>query len=156
MLGIGSPFGDDRAGWLVGQIVAQSAAAFGMNLDVVTLDRPGVSLLHVLADCSEAIVVDAMVSGAEPGRIHRLDLSALEGMAGGSRSTHGFGLADALRLAAAMEGLPPRLRIYGIEIDPRAPGPTPSPEVARAAARLAAEILETVCAGHGSPARGES
>jgi hydrogenase maturation protease len=60
--------------------------------------------------------VDAVASGAETGMVHRFDAIQQKlpvRFHGGS--THGFGLGEAVELARALNQLPERLIVFGIE-----------------------------------------
>jgi len=118
ILGIGSPFGDDRAGWAVAEALRASAWFRSLapgSVGVACLDRPGAGLLAALEGVTHAVLIDAMRSGAPPGRVRVLAVEALVGSTAGLVSSHGFGLAGALKLAKAMGLLPPRLTILAIE-----------------------------------------
>jgi hydrogenase maturation protease len=88
-----------------------------------------------------AIVLDAVSSGAPPGTVHRLDALTERFPAELSRgSTHALGIVEAVQLARALERLPGRLLVIGIEGKRFDPGAGLSPEVERAAVRLADEL----------------
>ncbi len=85
-----------------------------------------------------------MTSGAEPGTIHVWREEA--DLARDSRSigSHSLGLADAIALGRAVQRLPRRLVIVGIEVQEASPGEGLSPPVAakvEQAADLVAEIV---------------
>jgi hydrogenase maturation protease len=141
ILGIGSPFGDDRLGWVALEALQASAAlaaAGGGSISFAVLDRPGPSLLAQWHGADLVIVVDAMCSGAPPGTRHRLEPA--EGTTLESVSSHGFGLAAALELARALNELPPHLVVYGMEIDPSCTGFSLSEPVRRSLPALIREI----------------
>ena len=135
ILGIGSPSGDDQAGWLA--VEALQDIGVGARLD--KLDRPGANLISLLEHAERVILVDAMQSSGAPGRIIRFDEQDWSGYRQGL-SSHGFGVLDALSLAQALGCLPPRLELYGIEIASANPGETPGTAVRAAARQLAATI----------------
>lgn len=85
---------------------------------VRVLEHTGeVSGLLASMEGAEAVyLVDAAVSGADPGTIQRLDASetALPPLKGGT-STHIMGLADAVELARALGQLPPCCIVYAVE-----------------------------------------
>lgn len=85
-------------------------------------------------------VVDAMVTGSNPGTISRLDGVADHLPVGGFQSTHAFGLAQSVELGRALGRLPYSLTIYGIEGARFATGDNLSPEVEAAADVVAARI----------------
>jgi hydrogenase maturation protease len=100
------------------------------------------SLLESFKDHPFVIIVDAVVTGSCPvGHIHRW-----EGVPAGidtaaKASTHGFGLAEALRLAEKLRVLPNRLIIFGVEASNFEWGSSPSPEITAALDPLVAAIL---------------
>ena len=136
ILGVGSPYGDDRAGWLV--IERLDAAGAQPGVTTLALDRPGAALLEHLRDVDRAIVIDALRSGAAPGTIQRLDTADLYAQA--QLSTHEIGVAQALALGARLGRLPSEVIVFGIEADPEATGAGVSAAVQRAAATLAAQL----------------
>ena len=145
IIGIGSPFGDDRLGGEVVEALGRSStlAAAG-NISFVVLDRPGALLLAHWHDADYVIVVDAVRSGAPPGTCHRLGPG--EWISRESVSSHGFGLASALELARALDELPRHLVLYGMEIDPSSTGFSLSEPVRRSLSGLIREIEREVCA----------
>lgn len=145
ILGVGSPFGDDRLGWVAIEALQRSAAlaaATGASLSFAALDRPGALLLAHWHDADRVIVVDAVHSGAPPGTPHRFESAALA--AAEPVSSHGFGLASALELARALDCLPSRLVAYGIEIDRSNSGFSLSEPVRHALSGLIREIEREV------------
>ncbi len=118
IVGLGSPFGDDRLGWVAVEMLQGSAVLNEGGAGVISfavLDRPGALLMTHWHDAERVIVVDAVRSGAPPGTLHRLEPD--KWTTSESVSSHGFGLAAALELARALDDLPP-LVLHGIEIDP--------------------------------------
>ena len=75
ILGVGSPFGDDRAGWSAAALLAASplVANSAGQIEVRTLDRPGTLLLAEFGKSNGVMLIDAMRSGALPGTILRLE-----------------------------------------------------------------------------------
>lgn len=118
ILGVGSPFGDDRAGWAVAEAVRTSAWFESLapgSVAVERLDRPGASVLAALEGVTNAVLIDAMHSGAPAGMIRELGVEAIIGSPGALTSSHGFDLGSALGLGRALGLLPPRLTILAIE-----------------------------------------
>lgn len=139
ILGIGSPSGDDQAGWLTVDALLAGGVQASDELIVEKLDRPGAGLITLLENATWVILVDAMQSGGQPGRIRRFGVEDWPAYSQGL-SSHGFGVLNALSLARELGSLPPRLDIYGIEIGGVMPGENPCIEV-RAATRQLAGII---------------
>ena len=112
ILGIGSPLGDDQVAWRVIEALRERLPAV---VDLHALDRPGATLVNWMRDVHWLILVDALRSDAAPGSVVKIDPQTLAEDAG-AISSHAMRLADSLQLAAALDCLPPRLDIYGIEI----------------------------------------
>jgi hydrogenase maturation protease len=117
---------------------------------VSVLEHEGepVSLVDAWSGAEGTVVIDAVSSGAAPGTIHRLDgrrerLPA-ELFPG---STHTFSLAEAVEIGRALERLPGRLLVIGIEGKSFAAGLGLSPEVERAVGELVAELGELLEGG---------
>ncbi|HZP92401.1 MAG TPA: hydrogenase maturation protease [Burkholderiales bacterium] len=139
ILGLGSPFGDDRAGWAAAQacMTADWLRASHGAVRVECLDRPGLDLLERMAGAHRVVLVDAMRSGATPGTVRRLGPEDLGRTA--LSSTHGFGVGDALALGRELGRLPAEIVLYGIEAE-RDHGEDLSPPVAAAITRVVWEI----------------
>jgi hydrogenase maturation protease len=139
VLAVGSPHGDDRAGWeVVGRLRREVP-----GVDAAAIRDP-VSVLHHLAGCTGLVVVDACRSGAPPGTVRRLAWpdAGLDGR--GGHSTHGLGLAGALDLAAVLGRLPPRVILFGVEAQGCEPGAEISPPVRAALPGLYRRVLAEV------------
>jgi hydrogenase maturation protease len=117
VIGIGSPFGDDRAGWMVAELLAGSGqvVADAEQLTVTACRSPGGELPALLAKADIAIVVDAVMNGGAPGTVYRLTDPRLLAFAGDHLSSHGMSLQATLELARALGELPKIVLIYGIE-----------------------------------------
>ena len=145
ILGIGSPFGDDQAGWRVVEALERRREGNGFAAGKVSLipcDRPGAGLLASLRGARLAILVDAVQSGAAPGTIHRLEPLNL---ADGAKllSSHGFGPASALALAEALSELPDEVIVYGLEIG-EAETATPSGPLTETVAKAVDELASII------------
>ena len=140
ILGIGSPAGDDQAGWLT--VDALKAAVLD-DVEIEKLDRPGASLIPLLEGTPWVILVDAMRSGGQPGWVRRFDREDWPRYSNGL-SSHGFGVLDALMLAQSLGSLPPRLDLYGIEIGSANPGDEVAAVISVAARQLARRIAREI------------
>ena len=136
LIGLGNELrGDDAAGLLVAR-AARGREPVGVDV----VERPGepIDLLDAWEGAEVALVADAVVSGAEPGTVHRVDAAAgpLPAAFAGT-STHALGLADAIELGRTLERLPPRLVVFGIEGSDFAAGDRAGDAVLAAVQRVA-------------------
>ncbi len=119
LVGIGQSLrGDDAAGLEAVRLWQESFPENTLDVQVDLCELPGLNLLDLLAGTSTAILVDAVISGAEPGTIHRLDREQLAAFMPGSSSAHGWGVAETLALGSLMDplALPGKIILIGIEV----------------------------------------
>jgi hydrogenase maturation protease len=113
LIGLGSPFGDDRAGWdLVDALRGRVPAA----VDLVALDRPGAALVNWIEGTDWLVLVDACLARDQLGRFQRIDPGALPPQ-DRAWNSHALDLQVALALGRQLGLAPARLDIYGIAID---------------------------------------
>jgi hydrogenase maturation protease len=143
ILGIGSPAGDDQAGWLTIDALLATGLRSEDGLVIEKLDRPGASLIPLLDKAAWVILIDAMQGSGPAGRVQHFDQADWPQHTKGL-STHGVGVLDALSLACALSSLPPRLDLYGIEIGSANFGEQAGDEIASAAQQLARSIAATL------------
>ena len=123
--------GDDAAGILAARRLRD------LGLDSMEHSGDGFALLELWHGSDDVVLVDAMVSGAEPGTVSVWDAASQRFQAEDCRcSTHGFGPAEAIEIGRALGRLPSRIRIYGIEAAGFEPGSAPSQEVLQAVSRV--------------------
>jgi hydrogenase maturation protease len=143
VIGVGNPWrGDDAAGLAVARLLRGT-----LPPEVEVLEREGepTGLVDAWEGAEAVWLVDAVVSGATPGTVHRLDASVQELPAElVSASTHHLGIAEAVELARALGRLPARVVFYGIEAAGAEPGDKLAPEVEAAVERVAAALREEV------------
>jgi len=143
VIGAGNPErGDDAAGRAVVRLLRGTLPD---EVALVELDGEATALLAHFEDVETAFIVDACASGLRVGSLQRFDVSAEPlPQATFSLSTHGFGLAEGIELARALDQLPERCIVYAIEGNAFEAGAPLSPQVAAAvtvtATRLRAEI----------------
>ncbi len=117
IVGVGSPHGNDRLGWEIALALARLLAKLAP--EIRCCDRPGMLLLEQLDGAELAFIIDAMAAGLRPGSIRCFTSAALFRATGGQTapllSSHGFGVAEALRLGRLLDLLPPRLYVLGVE-----------------------------------------
>ena len=118
LVGIGNRLrGDDG----VGPVVADHVAALGIPGLTVETDLEPVAVLHRLTRPplhAHVVLLDATAPLGDPGRIQvvrmpgdRLSVPA------GPVGSHGLGVAEVLELARALDVLPPRLTVVGVEAE---------------------------------------
>jgi hydrogenase maturation protease len=117
VLGVGSPFGDDRIGWEVVAALRDSGLLDRFPPDWVSAaeyDRPGSGLIALIEGAHAVILVDATDGGAPPGSVQTVCGEAIA-VGQAITSSHGFGIAESIALARVLGMLPPVLTLYGIE-----------------------------------------
>jgi hydrogenase maturation protease len=140
IVGCGNPAaGDDSAGL---EIVRRLGELGDCGCDLRTESTPSVELLDVFPLADVILFVDAVTSGGVPGTLYLTALSSkeLESRALGSLSSHGWGLAEALKLVHALGRTIPRLFLLGIEAGKVAQGAPRSPAVEQAIALVVERI----------------
>ena len=114
VIGVGNPDrGDDGVGRLVARLLRDRVAA---DVRIVETDGNAAQVIELLqaADC--VWLVDAAVSGAPGGTIHRVNCSSGElPPAAPTASSHGLGVAEAIALARTLGTLPRRCVVYAVE-----------------------------------------
>ena len=145
IIGVGNAFrSDDGAGLAVAQRVRQKIAG---GVAVIEQSGDGTALLELWKGAGTVILVDAVHSGEAPGTVHRLDAGAAEiPRSMFPYSSHAFGVAEAVQLARALNQMPARLIVYGIEGKNFGAGVVLSAEVEEASAQVTLRILDEVCA----------
>ena len=140
VLGVGNAYRGDDA---VGLAVAERVRARAPELDVVVCEQEPIQLLDAWAGADLALLVDAVSSGAEPGKVHRLNATSEPVPATVFRgSTHAFGVPEVVELGRALGRLPGRLLLFGVEGAAFSAGDELTPAVAAAVEPLVAELLE--------------
>ena len=136
---------DDGAALIAARALEQDAA-----VELIAAGRPGPGLLDLLLPERPTVLMDVVRRGAVPGRVLELELDVLAGagIAGDGLSSHGLGVADAFRLAVALDRVIPPGRFVGIGGLRFDPGDELSPDVRAgigslvSAARAAVRDLE--------------
>jgi len=120
IIGVGSPFGQDRYGWQAVEALRNSDLLQHYPDGLVSLhrcDSPGMDLLNMMHGADGVIIIDALQSGSVPGTLQCLDAQDLSEECE-RFSSHGFGVAATLELGRALGDLPQHVRIVAIEMDP--------------------------------------
>lgn len=142
----------------VGPVVARDVAALRLPGVTVVEHREPADLLDLWADREPVVVVDAVRSGAPPGTVHAVDVTADGGVLPTGRrpsaaGTHGVGLAEVVALARALGRLPGRLVVVGVEGVSSARGGPLTPAVAAAvpeAVRAVRDVLDAAVRPRGA------
>jgi len=85
------------------------------DAELVYLDRPGTHLIGALDEVEQLILIDAVKSGAAIGSVVHIEGDAIYRQLARHTSTHGFGVADALKLAERLGQLPAKVVLLGVE-----------------------------------------
>ncbi|MGZ4616476.1 MAG: hydrogenase maturation protease [Actinomycetes bacterium] len=138
VVGLGNPErGDDGVG---AEVVRRVAARALDGVRVFHLQEP-VHLLDESPDADLVVVVDAVLGPTRPGAVtvHEVDDRPLESWTG-TGGTHAVGLAAVVELARALDRLPRRLVLVGVEASVFDTGTRLSPPV-QAAVDEAADVV---------------
>lgn len=135
VLGIGQSLrGDDAVGL---EIVREWQKIYPETSGLVRvemLELPGLDLIELLTGMDAAVIVDAVLDDQEPGKIRSFPITNLDSFDLGSRSAHGWGVAETFKLAESlfpeMEKI--KILIIGISIKQVGVGAGISPEVRQA------------------------
>jgi hydrogenase maturation protease len=114
VIGIGNEFrGDDAFGLVVARRLQERRLD---HLTVLEQSGEGAALMEAWKGFENVILIDAVQSGAEPGTVFRFEAHTQRIPTQFFHySTHAFSVAEAIELARALNQLPPRLVVYGIE-----------------------------------------
>ncbi len=137
IVGLGSPFGDDRGGW---EVVDQLRGALPLGGRAETVSDP-LAVLDCPLGCELLVVIDVCRGAGSAGSCHRFVWPDPRLIAGGGVSSHGIGLASALELAAALGQLPPRVIVFAIEGDSAEPGANLSQVIKTAVPEIVSRVL---------------
>jgi hydrogenase maturation protease len=126
---------DDAAGLLVIRRLRQ------LGIDAHEHAGGALGLIEAWSGARDVILIDTVVSRAEPGKVVVWNAATDPLPVGEFRcSTHDVGVAEAVELARVLGRLPDKLTIYGIEGVRFHRGGPVSPEVGKAADWLAQQI----------------
>ena len=107
----------------------------------------GLELLGYMDDVAKLIIVDCVKAGEEPGSIYRFEPDAIDVIPKKYKiSFHDIGIYDFIRIAQAMEVLPPTV-IFGIEPETFAWGESLSPSVEAKMDKLEGFVLGEIEVG---------
>lgn len=142
VIGLGNPMRSDDG---VGPAVIERLSDLQHELVApIVVDGEATRLLELWAGRALAVVVDAVISGAPPGTVHRADGPGHLGRRGRPASSHAAGIAEAVALGQVLDRMPDRLVVYGVEAGDVALGPALSPPVESALPRVVRQIRSEV------------
>ncbi len=141
VVGIGSPHGDDQAGWLVASELQRRLVSPSETLACRLAKSPS-DLLDWLEDVTHLIVCDSYDSPTELGELRLWHWPADRLLRTRSSSSHQLGLLNVLDLATNIGRLPSRVEIWAIGGGRFSPETEPSPLVREACQRLAFQLWE--------------
>lgn len=131
-----------------GPAVFRRLSALDPPADVRLFDAGtcGLDALMLFDDCAEAFVVDALAPGEQPGRVLRMEPSAV--LPEASLPGHGAGVGHLLKALAALGATQPVvIAAEAAELRPFSPGL--SPAVERAVGEAAALLCQALGVNHG-------
>jgi hydrogenase maturation protease len=92
----------------------------------------GLNLLPLVEECSHLLILDAVDAGQAPGRLVELERDEIPLYSGVKLSQHQVTFQEVLALAKIRDGLPPHLRLVGVQPADLSIGLELSPTVAAA------------------------
>jgi len=143
IIGVGNALrGDD------GAAAAVVAHLHSEDIPAYAFDGDGAELMEMWRGQGRVIVIDAALSGAPPGTLHRFEANREELPRNFFRhSTHQFGVAEAVEMARTLGRLPGELIVYGIEGADFSLGAKLSPDVELAVMDTVQQIKADIAQG---------
>lgn len=147
-VGIGSPHGDDRIGWVVADDLARFArcgsigegSVAGPPVPAIRKASSPADLLDWLDDIDRLVVCDACRANGPPGTVSRWVWPEPPIEREHPSGTHQLGLASVLDLASVLGRLPGETVIWGVHIESLEQRPDLSDAVATALAGMVKRI----------------
>lgn len=147
ILGIGSAFGDDQAGWLAISLLQQKINLKRLPESAISLMkvyRPSLDILNTVQTAEYMFLVDAVVTRKAPiGTLWHFEQEEITN-AKGLISTHGISVIDILAIGKNLYKLPGNIEYLGIEINPSNNFAEVSPQILRAIEQLTDKIITQV------------
>ena len=149
VIGIGqSTRGDDAVGPQAVRMWRRlyPKAAGGAKIRVLNVEQPGLDLLDALEGIDAAVLVDAIQSEGNPGRVRQLTLEDLDSEQSRKHGMHGWAIPEILELGFRLEQLRSHLvvRVVGIEAEQADVGAALSDRVRKALPAACASIQTQV------------
>ena len=86
-------------------------------MELVDAGTGGLDILSFMEDVDKAIIIDAVTSGKEVGKIHRFTCKDLPDPASMHFSLHELGLVDVLKIGEKVMPMPDDIIIIGVEVE---------------------------------------
>jgi hydrogenase maturation protease len=112
VIGVGNPYRRDDG---IGIRVVEALEPGRRPVETRCIDGEPARLIECWRDADLAVVVDAVVAGRPPGTVGVWDPSREPLPAAQATSSHATGVGEAVALADALDALPGRLLIVGVE-----------------------------------------
>ena len=144
VIGIGNIYrSDDGVGLFV---VDKIEKADIEGVKAVNNISDGISLMETWKDAAIVYIIDAVLSGAEPGTVFRFDALSeiIPADIFTGYSTHSFSLVESIKLSRELGNLPTSLVVFGIEGENFSSGVGLSPKVQEAAENTVCRIVDEI------------
>lgn len=143
VIGVGNEYrSDDAAGILAARILKGLLPG---EIIVAENDGDGAKLMDLWNEYGNVILIDAVSFGTKPGTIHTIDANRTEFPKETSiHSSHMFSIAEAIETSRALNTLPEKVTVYGIEGKSYELGSTISDEVNDAIEKVVSEIQKEI------------
>ncbi|MDF1643242.1 MAG: hydrogenase maturation protease [Pseudomonadales bacterium] len=143
IIGIGNRYrGDDAFGCLV---VAELSGRLPSGVQCIEHDGEPAALMDCWQGAQKVVLIDAVSSGAQAGKIFHFDLAQQSLPEQFSLySTHAFGVPQAIELARALKKLPPEIAFIGVEGACFDAGETLSTPLLKAKEAVITEVLNSL------------
>ncbi len=135
VVGLGSPHGEDDAGWQV----VRAIAAFAPQEWTTELLRTPIDLVATLSADRPLVLVDAAAEPLPDSPLWRFRWPELPTDAFDIVSTHAFDLRYALELAGSLQLLPELVLVYAVHV-----GGTPAATAETSYDRTPSDIVQTI------------
>ena len=143
LVGVGNEYrSDDGVGLVVARKIHEKLIP---SVTVKEESGEGAALMEAWQGFQNVIIVDAVSSGAMPGTIFRIDANKeTVPIKFFHYSTHAFSVAEAIELTRAMNVLPSKLVVYGIEGNNFVAGTTISLLVQETAYKIIEQLIKEI------------
>lgn len=143
IIGVGNDYrGDDAVGLIVARRLREQLPD---DIQIIEQSGEGATLIETWKNAAQVILIDAVQSDTTPGTIFRF---AAHQQSIPTKffhySTHAFSVAEAVELARALNQLPEKLIVYGIEGKNFAAAIGLSPEVDKVTPEIVDRIVRDI------------